>query len=265
MADFEESFFFNEINQFVGSGAEVLLKGSKNQKSSATRVEIGDRFIGIGFTHTVETLSRPPGPNTFRAFDQEPGNDRKVALRAFEVAQKNQVDDGFEFALTPLSPADYSEAISIVTKERVRIAPDTIPEGTMILSFIQKETTYSLERIADSPEANWVAALQGTRHWNVGIGKRDDFWAAKLPADDIEMISQVPSSMTIGTISFGLSLLSGSNTSATFGLVSCFAPSGKPSEHQFCLSGRVVGTQGLNTPFPIGLRTRIVFHPERSD
>jgi hypothetical protein len=115
MSDFEEKFFLGEVNQFLGSGGEILVKGSANRKSAVSVVEVGDRFVGIGITHTVETLSRPPGPETFRAFNLGPGNDMKGAMRAFQVAAKNRVGDGFEFELAPLSPADYSELISSVT------------------------------------------------------------------------------------------------------------------------------------------------------
>lgn len=254
---FEKRFFHGEVNRFVGSGGEQLIKGPENCDAPPTRIDVGDRLIGIGIAHYVESLSRPPGPGTFRSFS----DNMKMAARAFMVKDKRQVLEGFHFDLAPLSPDEYSALITRVSNGAVRIAPATIPEGTMVISFLDAAPTYSLQTFSNSPAANWERATKGERHWNVGVAGPDDFWEAQFPSDDIAALTQMPSSMKVGTIRFGLSLLSGSHTGSRFQPVPCMRQSGKTSMHQFCLSGHVVGTQGLNTPFPIGLRTEIVFHP----
>lgn len=260
---FEENFFYGEVNKFVGSGGEVLIKGEKNADTPPTRIDVGDRLIGIGVTHTVESLSRPPGPDTFRAFNIESGNELKAALRAFEVAKKDRAQDGFDFTLAPLSPTDYSDLIERVSGGSVKIPPESIPVGTMVLSFLDPNPTYTLGTVAGSPGANWAEATKGARHWNVGIGSPTDFWVATFPSDDVGMLSLVPSSTKIGSIRFGLSLLPGSRGVTRLKPVPCVGPSGAMTTHHFCLSGVAVGTQGLDTPFPIGLRTEIIFHPEK--
>ena len=133
----------------------------------------------------------------------------------------------------------------------------------MIVSFLASDPNYTLQRVSGSPGANWLSATQGERHWNVGFAKPEDFWVANLPSDDIRLLSETPAWVRVGTIRFGLSLLPGSRGAPDLRPVPCLGPSGETTSHQFCLSGFVVGTQGFDTPFPIGLRTEILFHPER--
>ncbi|MCC6522373.1 MAG: hypothetical protein IT373_06915 [Polyangiaceae bacterium] len=260
---FEDNLFYGELNRFSGSGGEVLVKGPNNAGAPATRIDVGDRLIGIGVTHIVETLSRPPGPESFRAMHKESGSVTKFALRAFQVAQKVPGANGFDFGLAPLTPDEFSDLTERVSGGAVRIAPNTIPAGTMILSFLDAAPTYTLKSVAGSPGVNWSAATKGERHWNVGIESPSDFWAASLPSDDIGALALMPSWMTIGTITFGLSLLPQSKGMTNFRPVPCVGPTGTTTTHHFCLSGAATGTQGFDTPFPIGLRTQIIFQPER--
>jgi hypothetical protein len=261
---FEENFFYGEVNRFVGSGGEALIKGERNRDAPSTRIDVGDRFIGVGVSHLVESLSRPPGPDTFRALNLGPGSGgSKIAARAFEVARKDQTQDGFDLTLSPLSPTDYSELLERVSGGLVKVPAESIPDGTMILSFIDPNPTYTLRTMAGSPGMNWAEATKGERHWNVGISNPTDFWIASLPSDDVGMLSEIPSFAKVGSMRFGLSLLPGSRTNAGLNTVPCIGPSGETTLHHFCLSGTVVGTQGFSTPFPIGLRTEIIFHPEK--
>lgn len=260
---FEDNLFYGEVNRFVGSGGEILVKGEQNKDAPPTRIDVGDRLIGIGVTHLVESLSRTPGPDAFRAMSIESSSDRKMALRAFEVATKEQVQDGFNLTLAPLSPRDYSELVERVSGGLVKIPVESIPEGTMVLSFLGAFPNYTLRTVPGSPDTNWAEITKGTRHWNVGIGSTTDFWTASFPSDDLSMLSLIPSSTKVGTISFGLSLLPGSKGITNLKRVPCVGRSGTTTTHHFYLSGTAVGTQGLDTPFPIGLRTEIVFHPEK--
>jgi hypothetical protein len=221
---------------------------------------VGDCLIGIGVTHIVESLSRPPGPESFRALNE--GIEKKMALRAFRVASKNVGGAGVDLTLSPLPPAEYSALVSKVSGGEVAIDPATIPDGTMVLSFLTQGDEYSLESVASSPGSNWRGVMSGARHWNVGVGDAADFWRASLPADDIGILSQVPPSMRLGRIHFGLSLLSGSVNAPKLRKLQYPDPTVAVSSHHFCLSGAAVGTQGINTPFPIGLRTEILFAPE---
>lgn len=80
---FEDNFFFNELNRIVGSGGEILLKGSQNASAPRTRMDVGDRLIGIGVTHMVESLSRPPGPDSFRAVNASSGSEMEGCSPSF--------------------------------------------------------------------------------------------------------------------------------------------------------------------------------------
>lgn len=255
---FEEKFFSNEINRFVGSGGEMLIKGVRNREAPQTRIDVGDRLIGIGMTHIVESLSRVPGPESFRVTTEDAA---KAAMRAFVVTGKNEDPEGFVFALSPLSPQDYSALVDHVAGSSVKISHETIPVGTMIISFLNMKTTYSLKTMDGSPAKNFAEACRGVRHWNVGIGGTDDFWVAHFPSDDIGMLANLSSGVRVGSIRFGLSILAGSKGVPNLKPVEFVGPSGKTTRHHFSLSGTGAGTQGLDTPFPIGLRTEIMFHP----
>lgn len=255
---FAETFFFNEVNNLVGSGGEHLIK-AKNSKSPTSRIEVGDYFIGIGITHLVESLSRNPGPTAFHVASQP----AKSACRAFEIKSKVQNERGFDFEVGALSPQDYTELLERASGGAVRIAADTIPRGTMILSFLDEHSTYTLDTIRGSPGANWLAATKGERHWNVGIGKPDDFWVASLPSDDFSQLTQIAPWTKVGSIQFGLSLLPGSAGALRLDPSPSERPGRGTTMHDFCFSGAVIGKQGLDTPFPILMRTEITFRPRR--
>lgn len=259
IVDFERRFFFSERNKFVGSGAEVLIKA--DAQSPPTRLDVGDRFIGIGATHFIQALDRPPGPDSLHSTTIDSGFSVKAALRSIEVANKRQTANGFEFDFAPLRPRVYSETLEAISGGAVRIDPDTIPEGAVVLSFVDPDPTYTLRTLAGSPSANWIAATKGLRHWNVGIATPDDFWWAEFPADDVGVLSSLPPTISVGSIRFGMSLLSGSLTTVELERVSCDHPSGRETQHHFCLEGVATGTAGIDTPFPIGVRTEITFLP----
>lgn len=254
---FAQNFFFNEVNNMVGSGGEHLVKGTK--RGAASRIEVGDYFIGVGATHLIETLSRNPGPNAFRVADVP----AKTAARAFEIKRKVKTKTGFDFEVGALSSEAYSELLQRASNGAVRIAASSIPPGTMILSFLDEHPTYTLDTIDGSPGANWLATTKGERHWNVGIGKPDDFWVASLPSDDFSVLRRIPPWMKIGSIQFGLSLLPGSAGTLKLEKSQCVRPGGKTTRHDFCFSGAVIGKQRLKTPFPILMRTEITFRPKR--
>lgn len=256
---FEENVFLGEANKFVGSGGELLVKAET--KAPATRIDVGDRLIGIGVTHYVESLERAPGLDSFRAIS--PQDEAKFALRGFEVVTKERTPEGFNFRFGPLAPSSYNATLRAVSEGAVDIPASSIPDGTIILSFLDPEPTYTLQTIDGSPGENWVRAAKGRRHWNVGFSNDSDFWAASFPSDDIGLLTQLPPATRVGTIQFGLSLLRGSETALRFNRIQAFGPSGAASSHDFVLHGSAAGTQGLRTPFPIGLRTEITFHPNR--
>lgn len=256
---FHEAFFPGEDNRFVGSGGEVLVKEQAGRDT--TRMEIGDRLIGIGVAHVVESVSRTPGIDSFNAVNPDNGYQAKVAARAFGVVSKDEVEGGFEFGFEPLEPDEFSELIAEVSEGAASIPAETIPKGAMVLSFLHDEASYTLAAVDGSPGANWARATAGTRHWNVGVAGSDDFWWASFPSDDIGLLTALRPYEDVGSIRFGLSLLPGSEGFADFDRVTCTHPSGATTSHHFCLSGTAAGTAGLETPFPIGLRTQIVFRP----
>jgi hypothetical protein len=260
---FEDNFFYDELNRFVGSGGEVFLKGARNLNSSSTRMDVGDRLIGIGVTHVIENLSQPPGPDSFEAMNFSTGKELKKAVRAFEVAKKSNGPDGFDFEFKPLSPQDYCDTLELVSTGAVRIRPESIPPGTIILSFLDSTQTYTLRTVPGSPSENWVRAVKGTRHWNVGIATSEDFWSASFPSDDIGLLTQLPPSAKAGRITFGLSLMPKSKGKANLIPVSIAELSGRSTHHHFYLEGHACGVKGLDTPFMIGLRTEIIFHPTK--
>ncbi len=261
MAKFEDSIFFNELNRFVGSGGELVLKKSQKEDGD-TKIDVGDILIGIGVTHLVESLSRPPGLDSFRSFDVNSlAYDRKMAARAFRVVAKEQTDEGFDFRFEPLSPNEYSEALSEVSEGTVNIDPKTIPDGTVILSFTSEKPEYTLKSNESSPRANWEALAKGERHWNVGIGSEDDFWAASFPSDEMEFLKEFSAAAKLGRIRFGLSMLKGSVGAIKLEKVETEHPTGRITKHDFCLNGNAAGTKNLDSPFPIGLRTEITFFP----
>ncbi len=259
---FENLFFYNQLNRFVGSGGEIIVKGDKNSESSPTKMEIGDILIGVGLTHYVENMSQAPGIETFRPLMASHSDHVKMALRAFMIKEIHRTDEGFVFNFNPLTPSLYSKTLEKVSGGKIKISPNNIPEGTIILSFIDPEPEYQLSSIKGSPGENWYVVTKGTRHWAVGIGKEDDFWSARFPFDDVDFLTKIPPSKTVGTIKFGLSLLNSSGLeSSKFHPVTATRFSGRTSRHQFHLTGAAAGTMGLDTPFPIGLRTEILFNP----
>jgi hypothetical protein len=256
---FEQSFFLGDLNRFVGSGGEVLLK--RDSAGPSSRIDVGDRFIGIGATHLIESLSRPPGPGAVRATTGAAAAAPKLALRAFAASAKDPVDDGYRFSFEPLPPDAYAETLAEVSGGAAVIPAETIPEGAIVLSFIDHAGRYTLETIDGSPGANWAAVTSAERHWNVGVATSSDFWTATFPSDDIEALTSLPPSTMVGSIRFGLSLLPDSRTTVRLEPVECESPSGGTSTHDFCLSGTAAGTAEINSPFPIGLRTEIRFRP----
>lgn len=142
------------------------------------------------------------------------------------------------------------------------IPPQTIPQGTMILSFVSnRPTDYTLQNVTGSPGLNWQAAVSDVRQWNVGVSKDTDFWTATLPSDDIAPLATMEPWTTIGAIRFGLSMLPGSPGAISLGPVSCSHPSGRETSHDFCFYGHVTGSRGLNTVFPLCMRTEVICRP----
>ena len=148
---------------------------------------------------------------------------------------KTRTDTGFRLELAPLSPQDYSALLRDVSAGTVTIPAKSIPKGTMIVSFLDKKPKYTLQTVAGSPGRNWAPLANGERYWSVGIGNKDDFWAANLPADDIGLLAQIPASTRVGEIRFGLSLLAGAKGKLKFLPVPFQNASGRTTAHQFCL------------------------------
>lgn len=257
---FEEAFFLDELNRFVGSGGEVLVKPDDYDGDDPTRMEVGDRLVGIGITHFIENLSHPPGPMTFRPVHLESDYQMKVAARAFVVSAKRETDPGFEFEFEALTPREFSRLLIQISDGRVELDPDTIPEGSMVLSLLHDEAGYTLEALGD-PAGNWSAATAGRRHWNVGVASDDDFWWARFPSDDLGLLADLPPYARVGEIRFGLSMLPDSREPVPLEPTPTEHPSGRTTTHDFCLSGFATGVAGFDTPFPIGLRTAIRFSP----
>ncbi|MCW5693566.1 MAG: hypothetical protein KIT48_14495 [Pseudolabrys sp.] len=257
---FEEKFFFGEVNRFSGSGGEVLVKGSGNERNPATRIDIGDRLIGVGITHTIESMSRTPGPDSFHATNRI-NRPTKAAARAFQAVSKTRTSDGYQFGFAPLEPGEFAELAARVSNGAAKLDGRRIPKGTMIASFLDADTSYSLERRGDAPADGWAALTKGEPHWYVGVGKPEDFWEAFFPSDDIGVLTAMPPWVRAGTINFGLSLLPGSAVETRLERVPAAGITRRATSHDFCLSGAVVGTGGLRTDFPIGLRTEIIFKP----
>lgn len=272
-------FFLNEQNLMSGSGGEVHLNDVLSGDDPATpgfdldgtiadpdlggpipphliqRLDVGDRLVGIGVTVRIDGLSS--GDSVFLGV----GNNLKTAARAFVVTGKQpNPGGGFDFIFGPLSPTDFSAAVNEASEGAVTVPAASIPAGTMILSFDDPTPSFTLLNIPGSPGSNWVGATDGARHWNVGVADADDFWAASFPSDDLGLVPLLPPDSLIGSISFGLSLLPGSTGLTSVNPVQCMGPAGLV-EVDFCLAGSVVGTFGVDTPFPIGLRTNITFHP----
>lgn len=258
---FEDRLFLGELNRFVGSGGEVLMKADRS--ASEDRMDVGDRLMGIGATHYIESLDRPPGPGALHATTLESDFQVKSALRAIQVVSKEETDDGFEFQFSPFAPEDFSQTLEELSEGAVQISASEIPEGTIVLSFVDAGPTYTLQSADGSPGLNWHAATKGDRHWNVGIANESDFWVASFPSDEVGLLRQMPHTMTVGSIRFGLSLLPGSRTTIELEPVSCTGPSGQTTEHDFCLDGTASGTGDIDTPFPIGVQTQIKFRPGR--
>lgn len=255
---FDDGFFFNEINRISGSGGEILVKSPENAKSPATQIDVGDHFIGIGLAHGLENLGETLGLKSFRL----PLDITKTVARGPEVIKKEKTSSGFNFHFGPLSPQEFSESLEKVSEGRVMVPANSIPKGTIVLSYLDDKPAYTLESIEGSPGENWERATKGDRHWNVGVAKESDFWFASFPWDDIRMLAQIPSSTNVGSISFGLSLLPGGNTKIKeFKPVEAIHPTGKTTTHQFYLSGASTGTKNWNSPFTVGLRTGILCHP----
>lgn len=257
---FEDAFYYGSLNRFVGSGGEILVKPDGYEGDGATRMEVGDRLFGVGATHLVENMSEPPGPRSFHAINDEAPYVAKIALRGLHVTGAVQTEAGIEFSFEPLSPTEFSRLAAEVSSGGIEIAPETIPKGTYVISILQSELVYSL---ADSEDraAVWTAAASGERHWNVGVGKDDDFWWARFPTDDVGLLTEIPPYERVGEVRFGLSMLEGSRHIVDLEPVEITNPYGTTSSHDFCLSGTAAGVAGLATAFPIGLRTEILFHP----
>lgn len=252
-------FFKGQTNRMSGSGGELIVKSKENlRKGRTTVIEPEDILVGIGVTHTIESMTTPPGPRSTRF---ALGEIDKVAARAFRTVHKERLEQGFAFGFEPLAPKEYSQLLYEASGHECEIDPETIPPGTMILSFIASGSGYTLERSRASPGSNWKAVLSGTRQWNVGCRRPDDFWAARFPSDDVGLLQQIDPWTSIGEIRFGLSLLEGSPGAMEFQPVEAVHPDGRRTKHDFHLSGRVTGTRGLRSDFYIGLRTEIICRP----
>ncbi len=258
MERFEDNIYFGNKNRFSGSGGEILVKGDGNTKPN--RMEVGDRLIGIGITERIENLNSAD-PSIFNEVGRGYFGDSKLALRAFRIAEKRKRGFGCQITLAALEPTEYSMLVEKVSYGSVNIPAETIPSGTIILSFIDPDTNYTLKPLKEGPSQNWLNATKGVRHWNVGIGKPDDFWMARFPSDNVKLLKFIPKWIALGGIWFGLSILSGSNRSIKLKKVAHSAPISQESYHDFCLNGKVVGSLGQKGQFPIGLKTKITFHP----
>lgn len=259
---FERTLFPNEVIRFIGSGGESLIKADSD--APTTRMDVGDRLIGIGMTHLVESMSRPSGPDATHLPAVAAGNSVKIAARAIELTGKEQSANGFDFWFEPLPPIEFSDLIRGVSGSRVHLDPESIPAGTFVLSYVDEKPDYTLGTVGESVVSNWERATKGERHWNVGVGKEDDFWMARFPSDDIGLLAYLPPWETVGEIRFGLSILEGSRGWSEFETVMARTPGGRETRHHFYLQGAAAGVQGLDSPFPIGLRTQILFHPTSS-
>jgi hypothetical protein len=258
---FDLTLYSGELNRIVGSGGELLIKNPANKQGSPTKMEVGDCLIGIGATHFVESLSRPPGLDAFRAMSHENmANERKMAMRAFLISEKNKSDDGFDFRMTPLSPENYSQLLGKVSEGKMNISSATIPSGTMIISFVDAKSKYTLKSAGSSVAPLFANATTGERYWTVGLGKDDDFWEASFPSDDVQFLKMMDSAERVGKIKLGLSLLDFGVYKIRFASI-VHTALGKISMHEFVLNGAAAGTKGLDSPFPIGLRTEIVCRP----
>ena len=258
---FDETLFAGGLNRMVGSGGELLIKNPDTPESPRDKMEVGDCLIGIGATHLVENLDQPPGPDAFRATSLNTPGDKKMAMRAFRIADKTEGANGFDIRLSPLSPKEYSLLVAQVSGGLVHVPPSTIPAGTMIISFVDPQSQYTLKSIGASVAPLWAAATTGSRYWTVGVGKAEDFWEASFPSDDINFLRMMESSERVGSIRFGLTLLDSGVSKLSFDSVT-HSTSGKSTHHEFVLSGAAAGTKGLDSPFPIGLRTEIVCRPK---
>lgn len=273
--------FYGEWNNLIGIGGEQFLNlnlsgddpltpgfdpdGSFSDPDGAgplpehfiQRIDVGDRLVGIGATLEVECDSCSP-PEVARSL---PGLvPIKSALRAFEVISKiPNPDGGYSFTFGPLTPDEFSNTVSNVSNGAVSIPSSSIPVGSMIISYDGPLPDFTLMTIPGSPGSNYASAVTDERLWNVGIGSQDDFWAASFPTDNIGLAAYLPSTAILGNISFGLSLLPGSEP-LHLQKGSCSGPMGTTSV-DFCLSGVATGTSDLDTPFPIGLSTEIKMAP----
>ncbi len=278
------SVFNNELNRFLGTGGEILINSVLSGDDPATpgfdpdgtmadpdldgpipphliqRLDVGDRLVGIGVTQEVECLSCPPSSASSRAF-RAAGSHQKAALRAFKVKDKETLPDCFKFSFEPLAPEEFSATVQEASGGAVTVSPESIPAGTMVVSFDDSSPNFTLLTGSGSPGMNWVEATDGARHWNIGVGSPTDFWASSFPSDDLGLLPLLSSTTSAGSIRFGLSLLSsGPGMGIPVEKVRCEGPAG-PVAVDFCLSGSPVGTLGVSTPFPIGLRTEVRFHP----
>lgn len=260
---FKSRFFYNEINRFSGSGGEFVLRNQDLLLHDPKRIEVGDILIGIGITHIVEAMDRPPGTASFYSLGAAPLGPAKMAMRAFRVAEKEPRNGGFGFNFSYLSPAEYSDAVNVASQGLVVLSPETISEGTVILSFLDSQPTYSLASTEGSPGVNWLELTKGERHWNVGMRDPADFWEAWFPADDVGLLSSLPPWERVGDIRFGLSLLNPELDGLELERLPATRIDGRQSSHHFCLRGAATGVKGINSAFPIGLRTEIIFKPIR--
>lgn len=283
-----EALFAGQLNRLPGVGGEILVNRVLSEDDPSTpgrdpdgemgdpdgdgpipphviqRLDIGDRLVGIGTTLAIHCTQCEPGQGPRElgtASDQA-----KHAARAFVVAGKERVPRGFRFRFSPLSPEEYSATLREASGGAIVIPPESIPRGTMVLSFDDAEPSFSLSREAGSPASNWRGATDGIRHWNVGVAKETDFWMSTFPTDDLALVElMAPEQRIESSIRFGLSLLPGGlGEELKLTPVECEGPDGVVKV-DFCLTGSVVGTAGIETPFPIGLDTEVRLHlQERS-
>lgn len=258
---FDSGMFFDQLNRINGTGGEILVKSPENaRRGNDSIVEEGDVFIGLGLAHMLENISEPGGLDTFRLVLSP----AKSVARALRVVDKVRAQTGVSLDLAPLEPTEFSEILATVSDGRAVVDPETIPDGTIILSYVVTDPDYTMRKIKGSPGENWYRGVRGDRHWNVGFGAKQDFWTASLPSDDLSRLTEFPSRVDVGEIRFGLSLLEGSQTAVgEFRPVEFRNARGEPTEHQFCLSGKVTGTRDWDSAFNISLRTFIVCHPTK--
>jgi len=231
------SQLFPGLNLLSDNSAEALI----NVVGGATTLEEGDRLRGIFDINTTESLVT----GADGTLGLTSGNNQLAGI--FDITVVAAIppaviggDWSFVFAPTPIATSGFG-------------ADFGAPVDTAVIFFENDTTPGTYSRLAGGGctttgaggDCEGLITTGSDVFWYAGFGGAGAFWTATADSNDIGIIGATTPPLTGGSFNIGLHQLAG-GTGPALGLVACGGP--VPSVN-FCATGSLLGTGGVNTPY----------------